>query len=279
MFKRTIGVLLVLVAGVSLVISLLTAASVWRWRAPAAEAILSTLRLADATLATTNDALVAIDEVLVNAGSSVAAAEDSFISLSQTISATGPLLDGLAGFLGQGLPGTLRSTQSTVAAAAESARIVDIVLETLSAIPFLNFNIAPQTPLSKTLGDVAITLDALPAGLEALGVDLAATGDTLPGLARSLGEFGASISEADESLSRAQAIIASYQDLIVRYQGLIRSLERLVPVLTSIVPALLTFVILWLAVVQIAAIVIGWRWARGDQAGNRATATFPQPAS
>lgn len=279
MLKRIAGVALIVVAVLSLVAGLVLTYGVWSLRNPVAETALAGLQLADSTLATTNDALVAVDEALVNAGASVAAAQDTFASLSQTVSATGPVLGGLAGFLGQGLPDTLRSTQSTVAAAAESAQIVDTVLETLSAIPFLNINVAPQTPLSETLGDVAVTLDTLPAGLEALGADLANTGGALPTLARSLDEFGASIGEVDQSLSRAQEIIASYQSLIDRYQGLIRSLERLVPVLTSIVPALLTLVIFWLAVVQIATVVIGWRWARGDQAGNRTPATFPQPAS
>jgi hypothetical protein len=185
--------------------------------------------------------------------------------LSQTIYATGPLLEGLAGFLGEGLPATLRSTQSTVTAAAESARIVDTVLETLAAIPFINFSYAPQTPLSETLGNVAGTLSTLPDGLEALGTDLAGTGGTLPDLARSLDAFGASIGEVDESLASAQRIVASYQSLIGDYQAMIAALERLIPVLVSVVPATLTFVIFWLAVVQIAALMVGWRWARGGQ--------------
>ena len=278
MLKRIIGVLLVIVAVVSLIFSLVVTYGMWSLRRPVAEAALAGLQLAGSTLQTTNDALATVEDALLNAETSVAAAQDTFQSLSQTISASGPLLGSLADFLGEGLPNTLRSTQSTVAAAAESARIVDTVLETLAAIPFINFTFAPQTPLSETLGNVAGSLRTLPDGLEGLGADLADTGGTLPGLARSLDEFGASISEVDESLSRAQEIIASYQSLIDRYQGLIRSLERLVPTLTSVVPALLTFVIFWLAVVQIAALGIGWRWARGGQTGNSTAAAFPEPA-
>ncbi len=237
MLKRIIGVLLVIIAVPSLVFSLVVAYGVWSLRTPVAEAALAGLQLADSTLATTNDALAAVDDALVNAASSVAAAQDTFQSLSQTIYATGPTLEGLAGFLGGGLPDTLRSTQRTVTAAAESAKIVDTVLEVVAAIPFINFSYAPQTPLSETLGNVAGTLRTLPDGLEALGADLAGTGGTLPELARSLDAFGASV---------------------------------------SLIPAALTFAIFWLAVVQIAALVVGWRWARGRQTPDSTAVTFPQ---
>lgn len=276
MLKRIAGVLLVIIAVLSLMVSLAVTFGVWRVRTPIAEAALAGLQLADSTLTTTNDALAAVDEALLQAASSVAAAQDSFQTLSQTIFATGPLLDGLAGFLGEGLPNTLRSTQSTVTAAAESARIVDTVLETLAAIPFVNFTYAPQTPLSETLENVADTLRTLPDDLEALGSDLAGTGGTLPGLARNLDEFGASIGAVDESLVNAQEIIASYQALIDDYQAMIATLERLIPVLVRVVPAALTFAIFWLAVVQVAALLVGWRWARGSKAGSSMAASFPE---
>jgi ABC-type transporter Mla subunit MlaD len=276
MLKRIIGVLLVIVAVLSLVFSLVVTYGVWSLRKPVAEAALSGLQLADSTLTTTNDALAAVDDALGNAASSVAAAQDTFQSLSQTIYATSPTLEGLAGFLGEGLPETLRSTQNTVTAAAESARIVDTVLETLAAIPFINFSYAPQTPLSETLGNVAGSLRTLPDGLETLGADLAGAGGTLPELARSLDEFGASMGEVDQSLASAQQIVASYQGLIGDYQAMIVTVKRLIPVLVSAVPAALTFVIFWLAVVQIAALVVGWRWARGGQTNSSMAVTFPE---
>lgn len=265
MAKRIAGGLLVVVAVISLIFSLAVTVGVWSLRRPVAEAALAGLQLTSSTLTTTNDALSAADAALLDAASSVAAAQDTLQSLSQTIYATGPALQELASFLGEGLPDTLRSTQNTISSAADSARVVDVVLETLSAIPFVNFDYAPQTPLSETLGNVAGTLRTLPDGLEALSADLAATSGTLPELARSMEQFGASIGAVDQSLASAQEIVASYQDLIVDYQALIRSVELLVPVLVSAVPAAVTFVAFWLALVQVAALVMGWQWARGSQ--------------
>lgn len=276
MLKRIAGVLLVIIAVLSLMFSLAVTFGVWRVRQPVAEAALAGLQLADSTLTTTSDALAAVDDALLNAAGSVAAAQDTFQALSQTIYATGPMLDGLAGFLGKGLPDTLRSTESTVSAAAESAKVVDTVLDTLAAIPFVNFSYTPQTPLSETLGNVAGSLRILPDGLEAMGTDLAGAGGTLPDLARSLDEFGATIGEVDESLAGAQQIVASYQNLIDDYRAMIATLERLIPVLVSLIPAALTFAIFWLAVVQIAALLVGWRWARGRQTADSMAVTFPE---
>lgn len=276
MFKRITGGLLVVVAVISLIFSLVITVGIWSLRGPVAEATRSGLQLVDSTLATTSDALAAADDALLDAAGSIAAAQDTFQSLSQTIYATGPALQDLASFLGEGLPDTLRSTQNTVNAAADSARIVDVVLETLSAIPFINFDYTPQAPLSETLGNVAGTLRTLPDGLETLSADLAGTGSTLPELGRSLEAFSASIGEIDQSLASAQEIVASYRDLIVDYQALIRTLELLVPTLVSVVPAAVTFVAFWLALVQVAALLMGLRWARGGQTNNSMAVSFPE---
>lgn len=278
MLKRIFGVLIVIVAVASLVFSLVVTYNLWRLRGPVAEAAASGLQLVDATLETTGEALVVVEDALLNAGDSVAAAQDTFQTLAQTIAASGPTLELVAGFLGQGLPDTLRSTAGTVATAAESARIVDTVLETLAAIPFINFSYVPQTPLSETLGSVAGSLSTLPDGLETLSASLSSTGGTLPDLAGSLTEFGASMGAVDDSLASAQQVVASYQDLIERTQAMVRSLESLIPVLVSVVPAVLTFFVFWLAVVQVAALVIGWRWARAHQPADELAAPFPQAA-
>ncbi len=277
-FKRIAGVLLVIAAVASLVVGSVVAVGVWGLRKPASEAALSGLQLASATLQTTGEALVVVEGVLDNAGGSVAAAQDTFQTLSQTIAASGPTLDLVAGFLGGGLPDALRSTQRTVASAAESAKIVDVVLETLAAIPFANLSFVPQTPLSETLGNVAGSLGAVPDGLETLSASLSSTGGTLPELARSLEEFGASMSDVDDSLASAQQIVSSYQDLIDQSQAMISQLQRLIPVLTGLLPAAVTFIVVWLALVQVAAMITGWRWARGQRPFDIPTTALLEPA-
>lgn len=277
-FKRIVGVLLATFAIVSLVVSLLVTVGVWRLRKPVAEAALSALELADATLQTSGQALAVAEDALLNADDSVLAAQETLQSLAQTLGASTPTLELVAGFLGQGLPDTLRRTQGTVASAAESARIVDRVLETLAAIPFLNVPFAPQTPLSETLDDVAGSLGVLPEGLETLSASLRATGGTLPNLAGNLNELGASFSSLDETLAGALQVVESYQELVDRSQALVQSLERLVPVFTGLVPAVLTFIFVWLAAVQAAALMVGWRWARAPEPAS-SRAVFLEPVN
>ena len=68
MLKRIIGVLLVIIAVLSLVFSLVVTYGVWSLRTPVAEAALAGLQLADSTLTTTNDALAAVDDALTQRG-------------------------------------------------------------------------------------------------------------------------------------------------------------------------------------------------------------------
>lgn len=281
MFKRIIGVLLVIIAIVSLLFSVVATFAVWNYRQPMAEAATAGLQLLDETLGTTVDAFVTVEEALATANSSVASAQDTFKSLSLTITSSNPTLDSLAGFLAEGLPNTLKSTGRTLDAAAQSAQVIDGVLETLSSIPLLNIAYDPQMPLSDTLAGIGESLNALPDALGDLGGNLSGTSATLPALAKNLDELGGSIGELTTSLTSAEQVVASYKGLIGRYQAAIRSLEAFIPTIVSIGPIIFTFFVFWLAVVQLAALLKGWEWLRGREPEPEAvvTATMPAPAA
>lgn len=276
MFKRIVGGLLVVIAIVSLLFSAVATVAVWRFRQPMAEAATAGLRLLDETLGTTVDAFVAVETALATANSSVASAQDTFKSLSLTITSSNPTLDSLAGFLGEGLPNTLKSTRTTLDAAAQSAQVIDGVLEALSSFPLLDIAYDPQMPLSDTLTGIGESLDALPDALGDLGGNLSGTSATLPALAKNLDDLGGSIGELTASLTSAEQVVASYKGLIGRYQAAIHSLEAFIPVVVSIGPIVFTFFAFWLAVVQAAALLKGWAWLRSHDDEPSAAAPLPQ---
>ncbi len=289
MFKRIIGALLLIIAAVSLVLSLVSTVAVWNFRKPMAETATAGLRLLDETLGTTTDAFAAVEGALQAASGSITSAQDTFKSLAVTVTSSGPTLGSLSTFLSEGLPQTLKSTQGAMEAAAQSAQIIDGVLESLSRVPFIDITYDPDNPLSDSLAGIGDSLKTLPDSLGGLGGNLATTSETLPALGASLDELGDSMDQIQASLASTAQVMATYKGLVGRYQAAIRSIEAFIPTLVSVGPVVFTFFAFWLAVVQFAALLKGWQWLRGDkedesskpspEPANSPAAPLPEPAS
>ncbi len=264
MFKRIIGVLLVIVAVISLAMSVVSTVAVWNFRKPLAANASAGLQLLDETLGATTGAFAAVEESLRAADGSISSAQDTFQTLAATVSTSGPTLGSLATFMSEGLPDALESTQGAMNAAAQSAQVIDDVLGTLSQIPLFGITYDPDQRLSDSLTGIGDSLETLPNSLGTLGSDLAVTSETLPALAVSLDQLGDSMDQIQASLASAGQVVAAYKGLIDRYQAAIRSLEAFIPTIVSIGPIVFTFFAFWLAVVQAAALLKGWQWLRGD---------------
>lgn len=289
MFKRIIGVLLVIVAAVSLVLSLVSTVAVWNFRKPMAETATAGLRLLDETLGTTTDAFASVEGALQAAGGSITSAQDTFKSLAATVTSSGPTLGALSKFLSDGLPRTLESTQGTLEAAAQSAQVIDGALKALSRVPLVDFNYDPEQSLSQSLAGIGDTLKTLPDSLGGLGGNLATTSETLPTLGASLDELGNSMDQIQASLDSTVQVVAAYKGLVGRYQSAIRSVEAFIPTIVSVGPIIFTFFAFWLAVVQVGALLKGWEWLRGGkeddspkpspEPDDSPAASLPEPAS
>lgn len=266
MFKRIIGILLVILALVSLVLTSGSVYAVWSYRTVAADSVTRGLTLLDETLGTTTEAFETVDASLGAANASVTSAKSTFNTLASTVSSSSPTLDSLADFLGEGLPDTLATTQDTLKSAAGSAQLIDSVLTTMSGIRLLGIEYDPQQSLSESLDGISASLDTLPESMRALGNNLGNTSSTLPTLAQSLQQFGGSLDQINTSLGSAQQVMAAYKDLVARYQGAIHSVNAFIPTIVSVGPIIFTFFAFWLAVVQAFTLMKGWQWLRGHKA-------------
>ena len=261
--KRVIGLVLLVIAAISLVLSLAAIVGAWSLRRPLADRLSAGLTLLDDTLASTDKALAVVDESLQAASASIGAAQSTFQSLSKTIDGSAPAVAATADLLSKQLPGTLRSAQEALAASAESAKVVDGALQLLSGLPLVRIEYNPDVPLSDALNGISTSLQGMPDGLAQLGRQLTPTVQNLPILARSLGELGTAMAQVQANLASARQIMTSYQGLILRYQESICTVQDFVPTLILAVPIAVTFFAFWLAVVQFFALLKGWEWLAG----------------
>jgi hypothetical protein len=177
--KRLIGLVFIIIAAISLVISGWGLYQIWTLRQPVAGAAVAGIDLFAETLDTTSDALKVTSESLQSASDTVTAVERTSLSVAQAMSTTRMTLGSFASLTGKDLPSSIDASRTALKSAQSSAVVVDSVLTTLSRIPLINIQYNPAVPLSTALGDVAKSLDNLPPTFNTLARNLNTTGDGL----------------------------------------------------------------------------------------------------
>lgn len=262
--KRILGIVLILVSAASLLASLGGLAAIWLERQPVTDAALAGMNLLVDTLDTTSDALKVSADSLQSASDTVATVEKVSLTAAQTMSTTRATLGSLSALTGKDLPGAIDSSRTALRSAQASALVVDNVLAALSRAPLLGIQYNPAMPLNAALGDVAKSLDSLPATFATIDRNLNGTAGSLDPMVASLNTVPQTTQQAQRNIADARQVIARYQGQVNSLQKQSKSLRANLPAALTAVAVGLTFVVLWLGVLQLQVLLKGLKLLRGD---------------
>ena len=261
--KRIIGIILIVIAAISLIISGWGVNQIWTMRQPVTDAAVAGVNLFAETLDTTSDALKVTSESLQSASDTVTTIERTSLSVAQTMSMTRTTVDSFSNLMGKDMPTSIDATRTALKSAQSSAVVVDNVLTTLSKIPLINIQYNPAMPLSVALGNVASTLDNLPPTFSTIERNLNATGTSLDQVVTNLNELPKTTQQAQQNIADAQKVVTRYQSQVDRMQKLIQSIKASIATILTGVAVGLTFLIFWLGVVQVQMLLKGLELVRG----------------
>jgi hypothetical protein len=258
--RRLLGGALVAVACLSLVVNIVLVYEIWSLRGRLTTGVEHGLDLLSETLLTSDRALTNVDNQLVVARDSLASVEQTTRNVAAMMGETRDSLRTSSTIVGTELPATVLATQTAIQNARTSARLVDDVLGALSAIPFLGVDYRPEVPLNEELGNMARSLDRLPA----LSTDLS---KQLESTATELDDARQETDELSETLEKAQARFAESRSIVAEFRGEVGDSRAMVEqargqaggAITWLALGL-TFVLAWLTVLQIAALALGLDW-------------------
>ncbi len=262
--KRILGGALAVAAIVSLILSLLGVYEVWSLRGRVARSVDGSLTLMSDTLATSDRALRDADGQLVVAQDGLASAERAARNVSSSMAATRDSLKTSSTIVGTELPATIRTTQTAIQNAQTSAKLIDNVLSTLAAIPLLGVDYRPAVPLSDQLGAMARSLDRLPGLTTDLGTQIDQTATELDSAQAETTTLADTLRQSQAGFAESRAAVAEFRLEVAQAQDLVGRAREQAPAALNWVAVGLTFVLLWLAVVQVAALVIGLDWLLGE---------------
>ena len=261
--KRIIGIVLIVIAAISLLVSGWGLVQIWTMRQPVADAAIAGVDLFTETLDTTSDALTVTSESLQSASDTVTMIERTSLSVAQTMSTTRTTIGSFSILMGKDLPTSIDSTRTALKSAQSSAVVVDNVLTTLSRIPLINIQYNPEVPLSTALGDVAKSLDNLPPTFSTIEHNLNTTGDSLDQVVTNLNELPKTTQPVQRNIADAQQVVARYQSQVDRLQKLIQPIKPALPMALTAISLGLTFLVFWLGVLQMQVLLKGLELLRG----------------
>jgi len=259
-FKRVAGLLMMILGAGSLLITLFALIQVWRLRQPVTQNLQSNLGAIYETLGTTSESLLLSSQTLDSVQSSISALEVTVGTLSKSIEDSAPMIDSLLVLVGEDLPETISSTQTSLSSAQESAKIIDAVLRVLT---FFNPSIYnPRVPLNLALGEVSQSLAGLPKSFSGMEVSLKSTQANLGTIQTQIEVMAADIRHINESLEASRKVITQYQGLVARAEKRVIDFKQRAPAVVTTLAWALSFLLFWLGVSQTGLVLRGLEWLR-----------------
>lgn len=187
-------------------------------------------------LNTTEQALTNITASLTLAQTSLERADATLLALRGTVNNTGAAmrnteltLDTISEVLGTDLPETLRSTQQALAAAQQSANLVDGMLGALNNLPLVGTVYNPEVPLGVAIGRISTSLAQLPPEIAQVRSGVIGARNSLTQLADDSQKIETELAAMSSNIQDARTITGTYQELVTAAQTEIRLLRDELP--------------------------------------------------
>jgi uncharacterized coiled-coil protein SlyX len=258
LFRRIIGILLIITAIISFLVSLFFLAQIWRLRQPLTNRLVENLDLLYATTVTTEDSLVLVEETITDLLTAMGTLQTTTISIAQSIHDTGILADSFGTIVGDDFPDTITDTQTAIASAQASAVVIDNVLNALASIPLIGIDYNPPLPLNLALGQVSDSLSSMPPALEEIQEDLETAHANLIHLEETVITINQHLQKISENLVLAQAVIDEYQIEINQLKERLDHSRTSAPGWITTTAWVLTFIIAWLSISQFGLLLQGF---------------------
>ena len=270
--RKLLGAALSVVAIASLLVSIVAVYEVWSVRARVTQSVDGGLALLADMLTTSDRALRNVDDQLVVAQDALASAEKAARNVAGMMGATRDSLKTSSSIVGTELPASVRATQTAIQNAQSSARLIDNVLAGLAAIPLLGIDYRPDAPLSDQLGNMARSLDRLPGLSTDLGKQIDATAAELGSAQTETTTLADTLRKSRAGFAESRAAVAEFGREVATASEMVARARDQLPAAINWIAIGLTFVLGWLTLVQIAALVLGFEWLLADNLADRARA-------
>jgi methyl-accepting chemotaxis protein len=271
LFIRVVGLVLLLTAVVGLLLCVAGVVYAGRVEGPVTERAVQIVDLIGRGLKVAADGLAVANTTLQKAEEVLAFIETTVDNLAQIIADNKPIVTSLATVTGEDIPTSIDATQGSLAAAQDTARVVDDTIATIRTLPFLPQSNTPPTSLQASLANISSGLENLSNSFKDVQASLNTTADNLDRARRDLNRVADDMREVQRSMSEARAVVIEYQIVVARLQNGLPAFRANLPGWIRAARIVISLGLLWLGMMQIGLFAQGWgmlglRRARVEQA-------------
>ncbi|GAB4478566.1 MAG: hypothetical protein Kow00124_23130 [Anaerolineae bacterium] len=264
-FRRTLGLGLMIVSAVGIVLALAGLMGVSRVGAQVTDAVQSAMDSTTQALESTTDSLKLVEGVLGDAAVAIGSLEETSASAQGTLTETRSLLAEISVVVGKDLPGILSDTQQSLESVRASAEVIDLTMTGLNAISALTrVTYDPEVPLTESIDSIATSLEPLPGSMAEIAVSLSSTAESLEEVAPSLDRLGTSLGSIAGRFVEAQDTIRGYRGLVEDIGSSVSDLRDRVPGWIRTATLAISILLVWFGLIQIGLFTQGWEMLRYD---------------
>jgi len=277
MFKRILGILMLLIALIGVILSIVGTYVAWSMVDSLGEGIDTTLELTSDGLDTVAQSLLLTKATVEDVTGSVATVQITTGNLSTTISDTRPLINQVTLVATEDVPNSIQAVQETMPNVAAVAGSIDDALETLSAFQFsqsflgvnigfdLGIEYAPEEPFEDSITQVGDSLDGVPDRLRGLEPFLATTNENMRIISENVETLAADLGDINENIENIQPLLDDYLELVYRTNDLIGQTRRGLEDQLRPIKIVIMVLFIWIGLTQVAPLYLGWELFSGSR--------------
>jgi len=257
--RKIIGLLLVIAAIGGMIFSIAGLVLAWRVESQVTAGIGGFIDVLGQTLETTSQGLAVTQQALKGSVDTVHSLQGTVVTIAKTVKSSTPMVDEITKVMTEDLPNTIDSTESSLRTAQDSAKVIDTVLSSLSAIPLIGSGIGynPQVSLDQALGSVADSLTGLPGSFANMADSLKTSSSNLETFDADLSMMAESIGTIEKSVAQYEGVVGDYQKSISGLNSSLASFKNSLPNIMRMVMWGLTVFLVWMAIIQLGLFTQG----------------------
>jgi len=274
MFKRMLGIIVIVISVVVLVVSLGGVVGTWVVRADVARVVGDVVTLADTTLQRAQDGVGRVNNQLDQTRSTISTVNTTINTIGDKVDENNVILLAIDQIAGTSLSPAVDNLSKTANDLYDKVVAVNSKVETLSRIP----------PF-RGKGDILDKVSTVLNGVEQTAQDLAnfrqAVSDAKSSVTqRTVAVLTAPLTRIDNTLQSIQTAVGGVQKTLSEVQASLTTFQSTVLFWLNLESVLMTLLLLWIALSQYNLILVGWAMFReksGDEPPAMSTSEATTP--
>ncbi|HET6447312.1 MAG TPA: hypothetical protein VFI27_22345 [candidate division Zixibacteria bacterium] len=268
MFRKLIGVLLLLVGLLGLAVSV-TGVIVGRQAIDdLGSAVNRGLERTLSSLGTASDTLVLTKSTFEHVNTGLDTVGVTADNVAQTLRDTKPMLDSVSSVVASDIPDSLEAIQNSIPGVAEAAGTIDDTLRKLSAfevekevfgIPIsfdLGIDYDPTVSLDESVIQIGQSIDGMPDSLRALQSDLDLANDNLENVSANINTIATDLALLGDNVQQIDPLIDEYIELVADIEQLVVQTQDQLDSQLETIKLIVTVLFVWIGVNQVVPLYL-----------------------